>query len=101
MNRREYLEIMEEMQSADFELVQKKNQDYATEDDAFANFREFGFQGFVVRMNDKMQRLINFVKNDNTLAVKGESILDTLSDLRNYCYLAEAFIKEETLNELK
>jgi hypothetical protein len=82
---------MIKVQNESLELFKKKNQDYG---DAFANY---GPIGVMVRMGDKMQRLISVSKNGINL-VSNESIRDTLIDLHNYAAMAIMLIDEETSN---
>lgn len=96
MNKEQYFHRFKRIQENDIELARKKNHDYAG-DDPLYNFRTFGFDGIVVRMNDKMCRLINFVKNKK-LKVSDESILDTLRDIRVYSIIAEIQHQEENAN---
>ena len=63
------------------DLFEKKNKDYG---DAFA---QFGTIGVIVRIQDKISRLINIYKNKITL-VEDESVKDTLIDLHNYAAMA-------------
>jgi hypothetical protein len=78
------------VQKEALELFKKKNQDYG---DAFANY---GPIGVMVRMGDKMQRLISVSKNGINL-VSNESIRDTLIDLHNYAAMAIMLIDEEPI----
>jgi hypothetical protein len=82
---------MTKVQNESLELFKKKNQDYG---DAFANY---GPIGVMVRMRDKMQRLISVSKNGINL-VSNESIRDTLIDLHNYAAMAIMLIDEEVSN---
>jgi hypothetical protein len=43
----------------------------------------------VVRLNDKIQRLINMVLRKKTFATANESIFDAFSDTAVYCIIAE------------
>jgi hypothetical protein len=79
---------MTKVQNESLELFKKKNQDYG---DAFANY---GPIGVIVRMGDKMQRLISVSKNGINL-VSNESIRDTLIDLHNYAAMAVMLIDEK------
>jgi len=84
----------------DAALMAAKNHDYAGDADALENFREFGFYGVIVRLGDKWKRLKNFAirkqaGRGDLLAVKDESIKDTLRDIRNYATLAEIMFDEE------
>jgi hypothetical protein len=79
--------VLEEMLA----LHDRKNRDYGTASDPFANVRaseEFGIPawlGSVIRANDKMSRLKAFAQN-GTLA--NEGVEDSLIDLANYAVIA-------------
>lgn len=73
------------------ETCVRKNKDYG--DSASKLYKEFGLISYVVRMNDKMNRINNLIKKDNL--VKDEKIEDTLLDLANYCLLARADMELE------
>jgi len=73
------------------ELFSKKNADYG---DAFANY---GTVGVIVRMGDKIQRLIS-VSNKGVNLVNTESLRDTLIDLHNYAAMAVMLIDENKDN---
>jgi len=70
-----------------FNILTHKGRDYSGDADCLKNFRRFGSYGILVRMNDKIERLIHL---DHTpvheWAVK-ESIADTAMDLINYAAL--------------
>ena len=73
------------------ELHDRKNLDYGTEEDPFANVRsseEFGIPawlGAIVRANDKMRRLKTFAKKRR---LANESVEDSLLDMANYAVIA-------------
>jgi len=58
-------------------LFKKKNKDYG---DSFA---DYGTIGVIVRMMDKINRLVSLEKN-GIIMVNDEQIRDTLIDLHNY-----------------
>lgn len=87
------VEQMEKIQSEALELFMKKNADYG---DAFA---DYGSIGVIVRMGDKIKRLVSITKSGINL-VNNESIRDTLIDLHNYAAMAIMLIDENKL-ELK
>jgi len=99
MTREDIEKRFDELYEADLALMKAKNHDYAGDEDPLDNLRDFGFYGAIVRIGDKYKRLKNFVKRamrgDTTLAVKDESIRDTLRDLRVHSYLAEIILDEE------
>lgn len=68
-------------------LFIKKNTDYG---DAFANY---GPIGVIIRMGDKIQRLIS-VTNSGINLVNTESLRDTLIDLHNYAAMSIMLIDE-------
>ena len=70
-----------------YKLFEKKNKDYG---DAFARY---GIIGVLVRIGDKLSRLMNIEKNQITL-VNDESIQDTLIDLHNYSAMALMLLKK-------
>jgi hypothetical protein len=70
-------------------LFNKKNTDYG---DAFATY---GPVGVIVRMGDKINRLVSVSKNGVAL-VNNESLRDTLMDLHNYAAMAIMLIDEST-----
>ena len=75
------------VQQEGLELFTKKNTDYG---DAFANY---GPVGVIVRMGDKIQRLVS-VSNSHIGLVNNESLRDTLIDLHNYAAMAIMLLDE-------
>lgn len=67
------------------DLYLKKNHDYG--DSVSKTFDEYGLTSFLVRMDDKMNRIKTLNKIQDA-AVRGEKIEDTLLDLANYAILA-------------
>ena len=70
------------------DIFVKKNNDYG---DAFA---KYGPVGVIIRIGDKIQRLISVTKNGVNM-VKDESIRDTLLDLHNYAAMAIMLLDEK------
>jgi len=79
---------MKVVQEEALNLFTKKNTDYG---DAFATY---GTVGVIVRMGDKIQRLIS-VTNKGVALVDSESLRDTLIDLHNYAAMGVMLIDEE------
>ncbi len=84
-----------------YELMKKKNHDYAGDTDPLSNFRlceKAGISAWkgicAVRMCDKMSRILNFSKSGE-LKVKDESLKDTLRDIANYAILAMIAYEDE------
>lgn len=78
-----FIEIMD--------MAVRKGNDYGRLKDTLANLRICGWKGVVVRLSDKMSRLLSFVERANngdpTFAVKDESMHDTLLDLAHYAVI--------------
>ena len=81
-------------------LMERKNSDYkAGSGDPFANFRMAALlhiraeMGAMLRMQDKMARLLSFMER-GTLAVKEESWHDCILDLINYSVIIHGLLDE-------
>ena len=91
-------------------LVEKKGADYNRDQqqtgDTLFNLRVAAILGIVpnptssvlVRLTDKLMRLISLTKDpQRSLAVKDESVLDTVRDVHNYVdYLALLYLEERS-----
>lgn len=77
-----FKEIVEGM----LDLYQRKQSDYG--DSAGKTFDEWGLVSFLVRMEDKMNRVISLTKKKENPKVLDEKIEDTLLDLANYSIMA-------------
>ncbi len=81
------------------ELHDRKQQDYGTDNDPFANVRasrEFGVEpwiGAMVRLNDKITRVKSFIAKGN---LANESLEDSLSDIAVYAVIAKVLYREST-----
>jgi hypothetical protein len=84
------IEQMKTIQDEALQLFTKKNKDYG---DAFA---EYGTVGVIVRMGDKIKRLVS-VSSSGVNLVDTESIRDTLIDLQNYAAMAIMTIDDENI----
>ncbi len=83
---------MSAVQKEGFELFKKKNADYG---DAFA---KYGTVGVIMRMGDKIQRLVSISKTGINL-VETETLRDTLIDLHNYSAMAVMLLDETDKND--
>jgi hypothetical protein len=79
---------MTTIQTEALELFKKKNTDYG---DAFATY---GTVGIIVRMGDKIQRLVS-VSSKGVALVDNESLRDTLIDLHNYAAMGIMLLDEQ------
>lgn len=82
------VEQLQKIQNEALELFAKKNADYG---DAFA---KYGIIGVLMRIEDKLQRIVSITKNGVNL-VNYEGIKDTLLDLHNYAAMALMLFDEK------
>ncbi|QDP62668.1 MAG: hypothetical protein Unbinned1327contig1000_27 [Prokaryotic dsDNA virus sp.] len=104
IDRDRLLRLHTEMTKEARSLMEAKNHDYSGGKDAsdpFLNFtrvEKLGITdtktGFLVRMTDKISRLITFCRN-GTFKTKDEALKDTILDLINYSVLLYAYSQTE------
>lgn len=80
-------------------LATMKGKDYSGDEDSLANLRVFGLKGIIIRLFDKLYRLKNIEEAGN-VAVKSETVQDTLIDTIVYSALAIILLGEHGLFEL-
>jgi len=89
------------------EIVKAKRVDYSGYDDPFANFRASyvagvePWRGAIVRLLDKVSRMVRLAEGGGTGQVKEESLLDTVADLVNYAVIAFSLILETVDDEVR
>lgn len=83
------IEQYQAVQEEALTLFLRKNTDYG---DAFA---DMGVVGVMVRMNDKLKRLLS-ICNSRVEVVNFESLRDTLIDLHNYAAMGIMLLDEQT-----
>ena len=69
-----------------FELYKRKNADYGNS--VAKTFDEWGLASFLVRMEDKLNRVTTLTKKQGEARIADEKIEDTLLDLANYSIMA-------------
>tara|TARA_Y100000816_G_scaffold34539_1_gene22007 strand:- start:454 stop:684 length:231 start_codon:yes stop_codon:yes gene_type:complete len=62
-------------------LFQQKNKDYGN------SFHDYDLIGILVRLNDKLNRIISITDNKYRIQVSDEKVEDTVNDLYNYCII--------------
>jgi hypothetical protein len=82
------------VQKEGLELFKKKNKDYGN---AFALY---GPVGVIIRLNDKVNRLMS-VTNRSINLVSNETLRDTLIDLHNYSAMAITLLDMKETQEHK
>lgn len=91
MNQRDMQKRVRQMvdiQREGLDLFRRKNADYG---DAFATY---GAIGVLIRMGDKIKRLMSISATEVRM-VDDESMYDTLLDLHNYAAMALMLLKEK------
>jgi len=73
-------------------IYETKNSDYG--DSTHKSYRDYGMVSFVVRMQDKLNRIYNLACKDTDRKVEDEKVEDTLMDLANYAILALIELKQ-------
>lgn len=68
------------------DLYERKNKDYG--DSVHDTYEKYGMTSFLVRMEDKLNRVRTLTSDDTIALVSDEKIEDTLLDLANYAVLA-------------
>ena len=86
------LQQLKNVQNEGADLFKRKNADYG---DAFANY---GPIGVLIRMGDKIQRLMS-ISQKEIRCVDDESLRDTLIDLHNYSAMAIMLMDEKEIPE--
>lgn len=76
------IERFKDIQAEGLVLFERKNADYGD------SFREDGVLGVMVRMKDKLSRLIHLARTGGETAVKEERTRETLLDFHNYSGMA-------------
>jgi len=94
----ELLEFGSEFFKECLAIAAERNARYAGSYDPFKNFRQGGTYGIVIRMTDKVSRLLTLEHPSNTTDDGGESIEDTCRDLANYAMLLSAMRANERGN---
>tara|TARA_R100000008_G_scaffold43716_1_gene25340 strand:+ start:593 stop:1030 length:438 start_codon:yes stop_codon:yes gene_type:complete len=107
MNREQLMVHHEELCKMARDLMSRKNHDYAGSegDSPWMNFQRSEIMGicktqqaFMVRIMDKVSRLITFI-NNGELMVKEEGVEDSIIDIINYMVLLSAFLKDKRMEE--
>lgn len=99
MKQKDFLASMQKTYDECMEIVRKKNADYATSNDSFANFKNSTVagvtleKGILVRVLDKITRTSNILDKNGKTEVK-ESLKDNLQDSINYLAILLVYLDE-------
>lgn len=101
MNREEYFKFHKEFCDKMYQICINKNNDYAGDTNPFSNFEKAEIlgicsneAGILVRIMDKISRIITFI-NKGELLVKDESVTDSILDACNYFILLAGYIESK------
>lgn len=115
----EVLKFREERFTSSMDLIKRKGADYNRDQqeagDTLFNLKVCEIlgivpsteEGILVRLSDKLMRLISLTKPGREAAVKDESVLDTINDIHNYVdylgliwYLRRMQAKKQLANQI-
>jgi len=94
-----FIESIENTYKQGVEIVKLKNQDYASEDDPWKNFKLAELLGIgveeaiLLRVSDKIARIANLIHKEP--AVMDEKLEDTILDCINYLAILKAHREKE------
>lgn len=77
-------------------LYEAKNSDYG--DSVSNTYNKYGLVSFLVRLEDKLNRLYTLNKNGSDIKITDEKLEDTLLDLANYALIAIVEIKNSEID---
>lgn len=81
-----FMEEYERIVTDTMNLCKKKNKDYGSS--VQDTYQKFGDISYLTRITDKYNRICSLMSKDNE--VEDESILDSIKDMGNYCFLWSA-----------
>lgn len=81
------------------DLYERKNKDYG--DSVHDTYEKYGMISFLVRMEDKLNRVRTLTTDDAIALVSDEKIEDTLIDLANYAILAIIELRRDKIDNSK
>lgn len=99
LTSKQYLNLVKTLQAEELDITTRKNADYSWDTLAFNNFDMVeklwicsAEIGILVRMTDKISRIITLLNSGKEWKVQDEKITDTLTDLSNYARILNIYI---------
>jgi|TARA_R100001530_G_scaffold2271_5_gene3800 hypothetical protein len=91
----ETMKSFKEINSGQYELFAKKQHDYGPGNISMGGNKELSLLALAVRMNDKVQRLLNILHTNNGEIAVDESLKDTFQDLSVYGVIAQIVMDDK------
>jgi len=85
----ETMYTFEKLNKEQYELFAKKQHDYGPGNISMGGNKELSLLALAIRMNDKVQRLLNILHNNKGETAVKESLQDTFQDLSVYGIIAQ------------
>lgn len=85
----ETMETFKQINNEQVELFAKKQHDYGPGNISMGGNKELALLALAVRMNDKVQRLLNILHNNKGQTAVDETLKDTFQDLSIYGIIAQ------------
>lgn len=85
----ETMYTFERLNKEQYELFAKKQHDYGPGNISMGGNKELSLLALAIRMNDKVQRLLNILHNNKGETAVEESLKDTFQDLSVYGIIAQ------------
>lgn len=104
LTTKDFIDGIEETFTKCFDVVKRKNSDYANENDPLYNFnfcQRVGVapaRGILVRLTDKLSRISNLL--DREAQVKDESIIDSIEDAINYLAILKEVVIDDSIKKM-
>ena len=84
-----------EINDEQIKLFAKKQHDYGPGNISMGGNKELSLLALAIRMNDKVQRLLNILHNNNGKTAVEETLKDTFQDLSIYGIIAQIVYDEK------
>ena len=91
----ETMKLFQEINTEQFNLFAMKQHDYGPGNIAMNGDKDLSLLALAVRMNDKVQRLLNILHNNKGKTAVNEALVDTFQDLSVYGIIAQICLKDK------
>ena len=91
----ETMELFKNITEAQYDLFAKKQHDYGPGNISMVGDNELALLALAIRMNDKVQRMLNIMHNNKGETAVDETLHDTFQDISVYGVIAQIVLKEK------